>query len=239
MDKYDRLPSRTERNKELYNTYENQTYDKFDINSNQEVLKDNARKINVDQIRDILDKKYNDNAPKRRTIDIRFNEKELKEEEKEDTKEYDLNEILNKAKKDSDFNYDRAKLNTASDINKIVNEVKSKYPNREDTEESKELVELIKTVTILELENSKKDADLLGLSDTMSIPKDKIVPDNENTFYTGELKVKDNDFEDFSDIESSIKSNNIMIKILIFIFILVAIAIGVVVANSLFELGLF
>ena len=69
--------------------------------------------------------------------------------------------------------------------------------------------------------------------------QDKIVPDNENTFYTGELKVKDNDFEDFSDIESSIKSNNIMIKILIFIFILVAIAIGVVVANSLFELGLF
>ena len=161
MDKYDRLPSRTERNKELYNTYENQTYDKFDINSNQEVLKDNARKINVDQIRDILDKKYNDNAPKRRTIDIRFNEKELKEEEKEDTKEYDLNEILNKAKKESDFNYDRAKLNSASDINKIVNEVKSKYPNREDTEESKELVELIKTVTRLELENSKKDADLL------------------------------------------------------------------------------
>ena len=29
MDKYDKLPSRTELNKELYNSYENQTYDRF------------------------------------------------------------------------------------------------------------------------------------------------------------------------------------------------------------------
>ena len=70
MENIDKIPSRTELNKNLYNSYENQSYDKFDVNSNQEVLKNDARKIDVDQIREILDKKYRDNAPKRKSIEI-------------------------------------------------------------------------------------------------------------------------------------------------------------------------
>lgn len=237
MNEFDKIPSRTQMNKELYNNYGNQSYDKFDINSNQEILKDNARKINVNQVREMLEEKYSDNAPKRRSIEINVNE--VKHDDKEDTKEYDLKEILSKAKNDINYDYDYRKLNKASDINKIVDDVRNKYPKQKEPEEREELVELIKTVTRLEIENSNKDAELLGLEETTEIQRDSINEEKEEEFYTGNLKVEEKDFEDFKDIEDSIKSNSLLIKILIFIFILVAIAIGVVVANSLFELGLF
>lgn len=235
MENFDKIPSRTDLNKDLYNSYENQSYDKFDVNSNQEVLKNDARKIDVDQIREILDKKYRDNAPKRKSIQII--EPEAQELERETTKEYDLNAILNKAKSDTDYDYDRNKLNKSVDASKLVDEIKNKYPEKEETVEEKELKDLIHTIAQIEIKNSKKDADLLGLSETSSYEKDEIVP--EEDFYTGNLKISEKDFDDFKDIEKDIKSNNILVKILIFVFIIVAIAIGVVVANNYFNLGLF
>lgn len=235
MENFDKIPSRTDLNKDLYNSYENQSYDKFDVNSNQEVLKNDARKIDVDQIREILDKKYRDNAPKRKSIQII--EPEAQEFERETTKEYDLNAILNKAKSDTDYDYDRNKLNKSVDASKLVDEIKNKYPEKEETVEEKELKDLIHTIAQIEIKNSKKDADLLGLSETSSYEKDEIVP--EEDFYTGNLKISEKDFDDFKDIEKDIKSNNILVKILIFVFIIVAIAIGVVVANNYFNLGLF
>lgn len=236
MENFDKMPSRTELNKDLYNSYENQSYDKFDVNSNQEVLKNDARKIDVDQIREILDKKYRDNAPKRKSIQII--EPEAQELERETTKEYDLNAILNKAKSDSDYDYDRNKLNKSVDASKLVDEIKNKYQEKEETAEEKELKDLIHTIAQIEIKNSRKDADLLGLSETNTYEKDEIVPEEEE-FYTGNLKISEKDFDDFKDIEKDIKSNNILVKILIFVFIIVAIAIGVVVANNYFNLGFF
>lgn len=234
----ERIPSRTELNKDLYNSYENQSYDKFDVNSNQEVLKSDVKKIDVDQIREILDKKYRDNIPKRRSIEIE--EPEYEESVKEITKEYDLNSILDKAKSETSYDYDRNKLNKSVDSSKLVDEVKSKYIEKEETAEEKELKDLIHTIAQIEIKNSKKDADLLGLSETDSYKPDELLPSKEDEdFYTGKLKISDKDFEDFKDIEKDIKSNNIFVKLLVFIFILLVIGIGVVVINNYFNLNLF
>lgn len=234
----ERIPSRTELNKDLYNSYENQSYDKFDVNSNQEVLKSDVKKIDVDQIREILDKKYRDNIPKRRSIEIE--EPEYEESVKEITKEYDLNSILDKAKSETSYDYDRNKLNKSVDSSKLVDEVKSKYVEKEETAEEKELKDLIHTIAQIEIKNSKKDADLLGLSETDSYKPDELLPSKEDEdFYTGKLKISDKDFEDFKDIEKDIKSNNIFVKLLVFIFILLVIGIGVVVINNYFNLNLF
>lgn len=234
----ERIPSRTELNKDLYNSYENQSYDKFDVNSNQEVLKSDVKKIDVDQIREILDKKYRDNIPKRRSIEIE--EPEYEESVKEITKEYDLNSILDKAKSETSYDYDRNKLNKSVDSSKLVDEVKSKYIEKEETAEEKELKDLIHTIAQIEIKNSKKDADLLGLSETDSYKSDELLPSKEDEdFYTGKLKISDKDFEDFKDIEKDIKSNNIFVKLLVFIFILLVIGIGVVVINNYFNLNLF
>ena len=79
---------------------------------------------------------------------------------------------------------------------------------------------------------------LLGLSETNSYEKDELVQE-DNDFYTGNLKISNKDFEDFKDIENDIKSNNVLVKVLIFVFIIIVLGIGVVVANNFFNLGLF
>ena len=104
--------------------------------------------------------------------------------------------------------------------------------------EEKELKDLIHTIAQIEIQNSKKDADLLGLSETNSYEKDELVQE-DNDFYTGNLKISNKDFEDFKDIENDIKSNNVLVKVLIFVFIIIVLGIGVVVANNFFNLGLF
>lgn len=234
----DNIPSRTELNKELYNSYENQSYDMFDVNSNQEVLKDDIRRIDVNQIRDILDKKYRDNIPKRKSIDIDVSDYE--EPVREITKEYDLNAILSKTKEQSSYDYDRDKLNKSYDVSKIVEEVKNKYPEKEETEEERELKDLIHTIAQIEIKNAKRDedAELLGLEQTREYQKEEI-KDEVEEFYTGNLKINNKDFEDFKDIENDIKSNNNLVKVLIFIFVVVILIVGIVVANNFFELGLF
>ncbi len=249
MDKYDvdtpALKSRTARNKELYRSYEALNYDKFDVNNNVEVLKNNARNIDVDQIRDMLDKKYRDNLPKRKSIAI-DNYEEPIEKEVEDTKEYDINSILDKAKNDKSVDYELDRLNRSYNASKLVDEVNKKYGQREETPAEKELVNLINTITELELKNRQKDAELLDLADDDEKEEDNtntaatsIIQDTEETFYTGQLAVKEEDFEDFKDMQDDIKSNSALIKILIFVFIIITIAIGVVLANKYLELGLF
>ena len=70
MDKYaDETPElkrRVDKYSGLYESNSSNDYDKFDVDSNVSVLKDNARSIDVDQIREMLDKKYRDNIPKRK-----------------------------------------------------------------------------------------------------------------------------------------------------------------------------
>lgn len=232
----DKIPSRTELNKELYNSYEDQSYDRFDINSNQEVLKNDVRRIDVNQIRDMLDKKYRDNIPKRKSIDIE--EPEYEEPVREITKEYDLKEILSKTKEQSSFDYDKDKRSKSYDVSKIVEDIKNKYPEKEETEEEKELKELIHTIAQIEIQNAKKDedAELLGLEQTREYTKEEIT---EEEFYTGDVKINNKDFEDFNDIEKDINSSNKLVKILIFIFIILLISITVIFLNKYLELGIF
>lgn len=232
----DKIPSRTELNKELYNSYEEQSYDRFDINSNQEILKNDVRKIDVNQIRDMLDKKYRDNIPKRKSIDIE--EPEYEEPVREITKEYDLKAILSKTKEQSSFDYDKDKRSKSYDVSKIVEDIKNKYPEKEETEEEKELKELIHTIAQIEIQNAKKDedAELLGLEQTREYNKEELT---EEEFYTGDVKINNKDFEDFNDIEKDINSSNKLVKILIFIFIILLISITIIFLNKYLELGIF
>ena len=192
-----------------------------------------------------MTKKYRDNLPKRKSISIDNYEEPVRKDE-EDTKEYDINSILDKAKSDKSVDYELDRLNRSYNASKLVDEVNKKYGHREETPEEKELVNLINTITELELRNRQKDAALLDLADDDAKEEDNsktaassIIPDTEETFYTGQLAVKEDDFEDFKDMQDDIKSNSALIKILVFIFIIITIAIGVVLANKYLELGLF
>ena len=245
MDKYDfetpELKKRTERNKNLYYSSEIDDYEKFDVNSNVSVLKNNSRSIDVDQIREMLDKKYRDNLPKRKSIDIEIPEDTDYKDPLEDTKEYDLNAMLSKAKSDKVINYDIERLNKSSNPSELIDKINEKYNSKEGKESEEELKELINTITALELKNQKADAELLDLADD-EIPSKtstNIISEPEEAFYTGNLAVTEEDFEDFKDMQNDIKSNSIFIKILAIIFIIVILLVGIYVINNLFDLGLF
>lgn len=244
MDKYDvetpELKKRTERNRDLYYSEGIGNYDKFDINSNVEVLKNNAKNIDIDQIKEMLDKKYRDNMPKRKSIDIpKFEEPKV--ELDEDTKEYDLNSLLSKAKEEKQVDYDSFRLNTTSDSKELINKINEKYVEKKDNDDEKELKELIDTITALEMKNQKNDAELLDLADESNDNEQThsgIIPKTEE-FYTGQVAVTEEDFDDFKEMQDDIKSNSIFVKILVFIFVLLVIAALVFVANKIFNLGLF
>lgn len=247
MDKYENdtpeLKKRTERNQDLYRNYELDNYNKFDVNSNISVLKDNAKAIDVDQIRDMLDKKYRDNIPKRKSISIEEDTEPESEILKEDTKEYDLNSILSKARQEKNIDYEVERLNRAYSGRDLVDKVNEKYSAKE--KEALEITSLMNTITELELKNQRKDAELLDLADEVddksesSEVKVETPEKEEEEFYTGKLRVTEEDYDDFKDMQEDIRSNSVLIKILVFIFIIVLIGIAVVIANNIFKLGLF
>lgn len=251
MDKYNdetpELRRRIDKYSELYEKNNSSDYDKFDVDSNISVLKDNARSIDVDQIREMLDKKYRDNIPKRKSISVdpTYNEEEAVTE-KNDEKEYDLNVILDKAKQNRKVSYEEERFNRieTSSSEKLIDEINRKYKPKDESDEAAELLNLINTITELELKNQNKENNV-ELDDNVDTPnliaaqelteKDN----NEETFYTGKLAIKENDYDDFKEIQDDINSNSIVIKILVFIFIIVILGIVVFALNKYLNLGLF
>ncbi len=244
MDKYEfetpELKRRTDKNADLYQNNEIDDYNKIDLNSNVSILKTNAQNIDVDKIREMLDKRYRDNIPRRKSIAIDYEEDyQLEKATTIDTKEYDINEILIKAKNNQNVDYHKERLKKINENNNnILEHLDLKTNNREH--EKEELMSLINTITQLESQNKESArnaaADLLDLNATEKITP---VEQQENTFYTGNLVVTDKDYEDFKEIQNDIKSNSILIKVLIIIFIISLIALAVFLLNKYLDLGLF
>ncbi len=248
MDKYSvvkpGLKSRTELNSELYQNNEIDSYNKIDLNSNVSILNTDAQNIDVDLIREMLDKKYRDNIPKRKSIAIEMDDEEIYKE-KINTKEYDINEILAKAKTEQDIDYNKERLKKLRNTNyHILQNLDLDTDKKEEEYNSEnELMTLINTITKLELDNQEKAnreaEDLLDLGDTTSTMQPIENKTIENSFYTGNLSVSNKDFEDFKDIQNDIKSNSILIKILVTIFILILLALIIFFLNKHFNWGLF
>lgn len=91
--------------------------------------------------------------------------------------------------------------------------------------------ELEKPLTKEEVE-SAPEVEETNTTSTMTLTQ-------ENTFYTGQYKIKKSDYDDGSDSESGFKVGNIIIKILVGIIILLVIAVIVYFVDKYFKLGLF
>ena len=87
--------SRYHKNEELYKEISKSDLEHYDIKSNATVLGENKNEIDIEKIKKILDTKYKDTAKRQ---SIRLEEEENVSEEKEITKEYDINIILEKAR---------------------------------------------------------------------------------------------------------------------------------------------
>ena len=259
MDRYAETPnlkSRVEKNKDLYEQIKSSDIDKFDISSNATVIGEDISKIDVNKVKDMLDKRYRDEYDKR-SLKFREQDEEIIEDKKYDTKEYDINVILEKAKKTQNVDYEKERLkkvhDTQYDILKKLNiDETTEEEVMEDSEEN--IVNLINTITNLELQNSKKNStgnttalDLLSdLSDndtntvykTMELDKEEISTKTEDNLDEEDLSIEDK-YDDFKELEKDLKSNNIAIKVVGIVFVIILIILAVIFLNKYFNLGLF
>ena len=246
--------SRYHRNEELYKEISKSDLDHYDIKSNATVLGDNDKEIDIEKIKKILDTKYNQ-IPKRQSIKIEEEQEVI--EEKETTKEYDINVILEKARENKNDNYDEERLKKLRDTQyDILNNLDiNKKDIIKDDDEDDDLKNLINTITINEKENQNNLSldilsDLKGDENTEVLDglkeevkneeeKDEIKEKNFdtkmiNSFYTSSNALKEKDFEDVDDFAKSIESNNVFIKIVIALVVLVFIVGLVLIIKSVF-----
>lgn len=183
MDRYNnetQIRSRTQKNKDLYEDVRNSSLTEFDVNSNVSVIDNQSDVIDVNRIKKMLDRRYSETAPKRRSIELpSYDDEPIIEEPLMDTKEYDINAVIAKAKQGKSVDYNKVRnqkiLETQMSILEGLDlELKkveeTKTASRKAEEEN--LMNLINTITKLELENknkyNKEDSaalDLLDLDD--------------------------------------------------------------------------
>lgn len=164
MDKYykeDSLEeSRTMRNKEKYSDITESDLEKLDLTSNISILGANADSLDIEKLKKILDEKYSKNEKK-----VYLSEEDENSLENEDTKEYDLNKILEEAHKNKNDDYDAVRFKKLRETQyEILNNLdlsRKEEPEVEEalTVEEANLMNLIKTVN----ENSLKRGKNLDL----------------------------------------------------------------------------
>lgn len=227
------------RNEDLYQTiYEDETYS----NIEGVVATPNANEINIEKIKELItsheNKKRQPRQLARKSVDYQPEIAVLDEEEKN----YDIRDVLVKAKDSREENKDEYRSLKNTEYN-ILKSIKIDKEDKEDKEQE-ELKDLINTITNTSMLNKLGDKELsLDLldelkSDTMigepsainSLLKETKEQNNANTremdtsFFTSSLNFKDKDFEQLQDLNKSINKNNKIIQIvLITLFVIVAI----------------
>ena len=251
-DKYFNVSkSRTEKNKDLYDQIRESDIEKYEINSNTTILETNTNVIDVDKIRDMLDRKYRENVP---ASNPSLEEEVDKIEKKYNTKEYDINNILEKAREGQDIDYEKERLkkihDTQYDILKNLNIEESKEEEFDENEET--IMNLVNTITALENKNRESSGnttalDLLSdLSDnnseevykTMQLDKEDISQKSLESLDEEDLSIEEK-YDDFKELEEDLKSNNLAIKIVVIVFVILALILGFLFVNNYFNLGLF
>lgn len=220
------IPSRTKKNQELYKKVSDLDLKKFDLNSNISVIGENTDNINLDEIKNILSKKYHEN-PRNKSFGA-SDDVELPKIRLDETREYDINSILEKAKEQKEIDYEEDRLkklrNTQYDILKglepttledeeKVEEVevkKTPEPTKEnsETKKEKELLDLIDTITAKELIKNEANLSVTGEMDPLDILSD-LRGEDESTKVMGMLSKEIADLEEQEKEEQTI-SNTIM-----------------------------
>lgn len=223
---------RTQLNEELYkNIYDNVEY----TNIEGVVTSPKANEVDITKIKELLN---NDEEKRSRIVkdisDINYPTNYMSEEEKS----YDIRDILNKAKeeKEEDDSKYRSFKNTEYDILKGIN-IKR---NQEERSQEDELKEMIHTVTSATMINKMDDrslaADLFDdLQSTQNIENTRKteIENIDRSFYTSNVGIQEKDFEKLKDMNTEIKKDNKIIKVMLSIILFL------IVITTIFILSLF
>lgn len=142
---------REQKNSHLYDNMEDLENIDYKIDTNATVLQDNAKDIDVEHIKKILDNKYKQ-TPKRRSIVVEEAPLEETSISLDETREYDINAILEKARGEKEVNYEKERLKKLRDTQfDILTSLDVEEKNEPIVEEHNELMDLINTITAREL----------------------------------------------------------------------------------------
>ena len=191
-------PRRTAKNNELYEEIKKSEIENFDIGSNAKVIGNNEAQIDINKLKDILEKNYQE-VPKRRSLKLDIPEEE--EIEMEKTKEYDINAILEKAREEKEVDYQRERLKKVRDtqydiLKNLEVEQKESKSKAADERTKEELLDLIQTINLNETQNKtikalaeeeKEEIELDEDTDTELDPLDILndLRGDENTVVAG------------------------------------------------------
>jgi len=192
MDKYYKeekkeKTSRTIKNQNIYTEIDDDDYENLNLTSNISILNSDTDNLNIDEIKRLVNEKYQKPS---REIDLEDFE-DSEEDDNEDTKEYDLKKIIEEAHKNKTPDYDKERFKklreTQYEILNSLNVNRTGEPELEETLTPDEatLMNLIKTVNENALRNKTmkfNSEDLMG--DLLSGDKTETIEalsfDNDN-----------------------------------------------------------
>lgn len=213
---FDNMPrSRQRKNEELYQSIKNSEIKDFDSTSNIKIIGESNGGIDVNKLRDILEKNYQEPTKTRRIKyeDISDDDQE-KEVELEKTRDFDINTILEQAREEKVDDYEKDRLkkirDTQFDILKSLELDKEENSKVAKEETKEELLELINTINInekkKELEVNNNETDKMDPLDILTELK------GDGTIVAGAALLKDDIKEVTKDedenIEEEVKEND-------------------------------
>ncbi len=170
MEKYDNefsnTPRRSDKNKDLYNDINKSEISKFKTNNNAKIINSGTKEIDLNKIRNYVQTLNNQDAQSNRRSLIEdkglYNERKVDDEQ---TKDYDINSILEKAREnreiDTEDNKYKKLRDTQFDILSKLKVFEDNEPNENEEQdfntEEKTLIDLINTVA-----DNKSKNDLLS-----------------------------------------------------------------------------
>lgn len=263
MDRYyennEVVGSRTKRNEQLYQEINHSDLEDINLSSNAHVIGDNDNNIDINKIKELLEKKYYEEPKKVNTIKM---PEETDEEMYDDeiTKEYDINAILEKARLGKEVDYERERLKKIHDTQyDILKSLEVEKETSKVTSNKEDLMQLINTIAEKEANKREIDpldilSDLKGSENTVVLDgiskevqkqeiketvKEEVKKEMDKSFYTNSLSFTQSDFDDFNDLKEDVESNKILVRVLLAIVAL-ALIVGVVfMINSIFQLNWF
>ena len=223
MNDYNNTPSRVRKNANLYKRIDAANIDEIEPKTDEEVIESNTTTIDVEKLKSMLDKKYRD--PSSHTLKDVNHKPVDREINLEETREYNLDDILNKAKDNDETDYGVERLKKLSDTNVSIldglnikendksSKLEEKNVNNQSkvSSDSKKLIELIDTINLKEQEGY--DALLKENSDSYKESNDLLddldledTSSNEPMDMLSELTGND---DDTKVVGAKVKDNNL------------------------------
>ncbi len=194
MDKYNKNEetlTRVDRNKDLYSFVDMSDLEKIKTNNNVSVISDSGKDIDLNKIKNYLNALNDEDKDRRTSIKLETSEEE-DVQEKPEQKDYDINSVLERARKGREINYSDQRYKKIDEkeydiLKRIKTEVK---------EEKEDLFDELNTgeKTIVNFIND--------INQNVSNKKDELfkdlMGDNENTVILGVDDLKEGSLEDIT-----------------------------------------